>query len=41
MPYRLGLLQIRYYVPRIQGYVKMGEMDLPLWRDFSDILLEE
>ena len=24
-----------------KGYVKMGEVDLPLWRDFSDILLEE
>ncbi|MGA2671174.1 MAG: hypothetical protein ABSF21_07180 [Dehalococcoidia bacterium] len=24
-----------------KGYVKMAEMDLPLWRDFSDILLEE
>jgi hypothetical protein len=24
-----------------KGYVKMGKMDLPLWRDFSGILLEE
>jgi putative RecB family exonuclease len=24
-----------------KGYVQMGEVDLPLWRDFSDILLEE
>jgi putative RecB family exonuclease len=24
-----------------EGYVKMGETDLPLWRDFSDILLED
>jgi putative RecB family exonuclease len=24
-----------------EGYVKIGEVDLPLWRDFSDILLEE
>jgi len=24
-----------------KGYVKMGEVDLSLWRDFSDILLEE
>jgi putative RecB family exonuclease len=24
-----------------EGYVKMGEVDLPLWRDFSDILLED
>ncbi len=23
-----------------KGYVSMGEVDLPLWRDFSDILLE-
>jgi putative RecB family exonuclease len=23
-----------------EGYVSMGEVDLPLWRDFSDILLE-
>jgi len=24
-----------------KDYVKMGEVDLPLWRDFSDIVLEE
>jgi putative RecB family exonuclease len=24
-----------------KAYVKMGEVDLPLWRDFSDILLED
>jgi hypothetical protein len=24
-----------------KGYVEMGEVDLSLWRDFSDILLEE
>ena len=24
-----------------RGYVKMGAVDLLLWRDFSDILLEE
>ena len=24
-----------------RGYIKMGEVDLPLWRDFSDILLKE
>ncbi len=24
-----------------KGYVEMGEVDLPLWHDFSDILLEE
>ena len=27
--------------PNTKGYVKMGEMDLLLWRDFSGILLEE
>jgi putative RecB family exonuclease len=26
---------------RHEGYVKIGEVDLPLWRDFNDILLEE
>jgi hypothetical protein len=41
-PYQSSLLQVRYYFPQnTKGYVKMGEMDLPLWLDFSDIWLKE
>ena len=29
------------YTARDKDYVKMNEVDLSLWRDFSDIFLEE